>query len=95
MLTSINTMMFVASATPLDSRHDDKAMRGHRRGGATQKTGVSRRHPLGGGVLRAISSSLFVDDAAASPPPHSSTSPPEPRPQTPPYLWKGALNHRN
>ena len=92
MLTSINTMMFVANATPLDSRRNDEAMRGHRRGGATQKTGVSRRNPLGGGGLRAISSSLLVDDAAASPPPRFSTSPPKPPPQTSPYLWKGALS---
>ena len=52
-------MMFVANASPLDSRRDDEAMQGHRRGGATQRAGVSRRHPLGGGGLRAISSSLL------------------------------------
>ena len=50
-LTSINTMMFVANATPLDSRRDDESMRGHRGGGAAPKTGVSRRNPLGGGVF--------------------------------------------
>ena len=84
--------MFVANATRLDSRRVDEAMRGHRRRGATQKTGVSRRNPLGGAGLRAISSSLLVDDAAASPPPRFSTSPPKPPPQTSPYLWKGALS---
>ncbi len=38
-LTSINTITFVASATPPDSRRDNESMPGHRRGGATPKTG--------------------------------------------------------
>ena len=41
--------MFVASATGLGCRRDDESMRGHRRGGATPKTGASRRRPSGGG----------------------------------------------
>ena len=93
-LTSINTMMFVANATRLDSRRVDEAMRGHRRRGATQKTGMSRRKPPGGKGLRAISSSLLVDDAAASPPPRFSTSPPKPPPQTSPYLCSSVLSFR-
>ena len=81
-LHSIKPMMFVASATGLGCRRDDESMRGHRRGGATPKTGASRRRPSGGG---GGAGDLFV-----APRPHL----PKPPPQTSSVLWTGALSWR-
>ena len=62
MLTSTDTMMFVASAKPSDSRRSDESISEDRRGGATRKMEASRRHRSGGRGLGSISSSLVVDD---------------------------------
>ncbi len=48
-LTSINTVTYVGSATNVRSRRDDESMPGHRRGGTTRKWRSSRPNPKGDG----------------------------------------------
>jgi len=85
-LTFINTVTFVGSATEPRSRRDDESMSRHRRGGTTKRW--ARPAPTlraDGGCGRSLcpsSSSMSL----TSPPPPFATSPGKPHPQTLSYL---------
>ena len=84
-------MTFADGSCEVRSRSEEKAMQGHRRRRATQRSPATPISPKGGGGTASISLSLLLHDAQASRRRRFANSTPSRSPQMSRYSWDETL----